>query len=876
MNNGSNIRVVGPDKAPEPHPAAAGPVSEDPIELVDVYVEEWEDEIVQPRSTAWILPVLATFAIAGWTAFYGWAHQAEILSGGTSTQWAAQWSERIIAWSIPVLLIVSLWMLAQRNSTREAMRYGEVARSLSGESVALEQRLAVINRELSIARDFLGFQSRELESLGRAAGERLSTHADHLQSLIQDNGAQVDAIATVSTTALENMVRLRDDLPVIANSARDVANNIGNAGRTANNHIEELIAGFVRLNDFGQATQREVASLQVSINASLAEFEAQTTQMDAIARSRFDALRSTNDQFRTELDTSEVEALSALRRRLDALSGELTGTRMELEEQEQAALVSLRARLMSLRDESKVIGQSVRDSEDRAIITWTGQIKDTQARLTEAVERISALDEAAIAASRSKLQELVDEAERVDTIMADRSAALHEQIELRRNQMTADEQEAIEGLSARLTGLDEAISARRATQMEQSDRLYDHGEAIAERLSEFERNLQNIIAQGADTELALGSGAEALAQKLGENRQRIDETTTAIAGLTEDTVRLLELVQASANHSRDILPAAITEASGRITATEEQVKQIGILLGEASQKGAELSEYVLGAKNNGQEALDRMESFSAQITAANNAHLGEIERLEKSLGELGAQSSKLSDTARTELHDAIAILKQSAREVIGEIESGTALNFKEIADRIGEESALAIDTALRSQTDNAVAELEAAVAKASHAGRTAATNLRNQLEKVNELAGNLETRVNRARERAEEQINHDFSRRVALITESLNSNSIDISKALSNEVTDTAWASYLRGDRGIFTRRAVQLLDHTEAREIAEIYGADSEFAENVSRYIHDFEAMLRAMLSTRDGHALGVTLLSSDMGKLYVALAQAIERLRT
>jgi len=34
-------------------------------------------------------------------------------------------------------------------------------------------------------------------------------------------------------------------------------------------------------------------------------------------------------------------------------------------------------------------------------------------------------------------------------------------------------------------------------------------------------------------------------------------------------------------------------------------------------------------------------------------------------------------------------------------------------------------------------------------------------------------------------------------------------------------------------------------------------------------------MLSTRDGNALSVTLLSSDMGKLYVALAQSIERLR-
>jgi len=39
---------------------------------------------------------------------------------------------------------------------------------------------------------------------------------------------------------------------------------------------------------------------------------------------------------------------------------------------------------------------------------------------------------------------------------------------------------------------------------------------------------------------------------------------------------------------------------------------------------------------------------------------------------------------------------------------------------------------------------------------------------------------------------------------------------------------------------------------------------------------MLRAILAQRDGSPLGVTLLSSDMGKLYVALAQAIERLRS
>ena len=92
---------------------------------------------------------------------------------------------------------------------------------------------------------------------------------------------------------------------------------------------------------------------------------------------------------------------------------------------------------------------------------------------------------------------------------------------------------------------------------------------------------------------------------------------------------------------------------------------------------------------------------------------------------------------------------------------------------------------------------------------------------------------------------------------------------------DAAWAAYLKGDRGVFTRRAVKLLESGEARAILRHYEEEPDFRDQVNRYIHDFEAMLRRILADRDGSALSITLLSSDMGKLYVALAQAIERLR-
>ena len=46
-------------------------------------------------------------------------------------------------------------------------------------------------------------------------------------------------------------------------------------------------------------------------------------------------------------------------------------------------------------------------------------------------------------------------------------------------------------------------------------------------------------------------------------------------------------------------------------------------------------------------------------------------------------------------------------------------------------------------------------------------------------------------------------------------------------------------------------------------------------RYVADFESMLRRVLAERDGGMIAVTLMSSDMGKLYAALAQAIDKRR-
>jgi len=126
-----------------------------------------------------------------------------------------------------------------------------------------------------------------------------------------------------------------------------------------------------------------------------------------------------------------------------------------------------------------------------------------------------------------------------------------------------------------------------------------------------------------------------------------------------------------------------------------------------------------------------------------------------------------------------------------------------------------------------------------------------------------------------EKDSETFARRVALLIDSMHSASIDVGKILADEIDEKAWDSYLKGNRGVFTRRAVRLLDGSEAKAIRAYYENDGEFQQSVNRYVHDFEAMLRRVVAERDGGIMAVTLMSSDTGKLYAALAQAIERRR-
>ncbi|MBT0669736.1 ATPase [Novosphingobium profundi] len=857
---------------------------------------EWDPD----ASRAWLVPMLAGITALGWSGLFV-ASQWPALKAGIAF---SDVPALVTQWCVPLLLVGLVWLLALRHSAREGKRFGDVARTLSHESANLEQRLVSVNRELSLAREFVAAQARDLESLGRLATERLSTNAQRLQELVLENNGRVETIASVSSTALDNMERLRGQLPVIASSAKDVTSNIANAGRMAHGQLEEMISGFHRLNEFGQANERQIASVRTSVDAALAQFAGQCEDLEVLARKRFAALAEQGEQFRTELERHEVQALASIRTRANALQGEINQTREQLDENEASSLTSLRARLSALREECGVVARSIAEAQQIAgnevranFAALRDEQQGAQAELSAAhdnamaqlgqrasalrsdigstEERISASQDAALRLLGERLSAISAQAEDVDARLRERDAQFASTAQERQTRQVEQERHALARIEHMLGELDAAIAERLERHRHQADGLSERARAVTAELEHFDARLRSIATQSGDTENRLATSLRALSDNLASSRASLASADTDVAKLTEDSLRLLDLLRAGSHLAHGELPEAISVSEDRLIRLDAGINEVRAKLEDAAVNGYALSGSLETSSASLAGLNDQLTSTQHAITQRGEEHAEHFARLRATLQDIESALLQNSDRAQGELSTAVQTLRSSLDEAICAIETDAPARVDAVSQSLGDTSGKAIDKAMRTTVAEISGQLEQAVAHASGVSREATVQLREQMEKVTELVANLETRLDEARERASEQVNNDFARRAALITESLNSNAIDIAAALSSEVSDTAWASYLRGDRGIFTRRAVNLIDASDAKAIHQTFERDDAFREHVSRYIHDFESLLRQVLSTRDGNAMGVTLLSSDMGKLYVALAQGIERLR-
>lgn len=714
-------------------------------------------EVEQPRHSvfAFVVPTILLLAFAGWTAFFGLTYWPEAQAGLDNNRIV----ELIVRWAVPALLIAVSWLLVMRNSSREATRFGNVAASLRKESNLLSQRMRTVNEEISLAREFLSQNARDLESLGRQSSQKLVESAHILTAALADSDQKAKTLEAVSQSANTNLEQLRKHLPVVTSAAKDVTNQIGSAGNNAQVQIKALIATLERVRDAGKSVRDYVDDVEVRADDMAVKLE---------------------------------QSLSSSAKLLDVRSAEALDRSAEM------------ATLM--------------DSATQAIASGIAQASgDIDAILTNSQEHV----QSSLADLRKALGDVGSQTEQEE---------------------------------ARIRAMIATISA--------------HIESSAQQISEVDRVATDQTSKLAFAVSALGESTRSVGSALTDNQLVTQQ-------LIEQSHRLLESLGTANHEIRDKIPAAMDVLSVQLSDGVAQIK--------SALSNAESLEELSGSmleKLNGLEQIiatqrDSVDALMKQSDAHFAARHDQVDALGASLRQTQTLLQEMSDEANGQLVTALLRVRESTRAAAESSRKILDDELAHISEQLTEQNRTALANALDAQVASMNAAVQEAIERNVELSEAATGLVVKQLAELGEMTTTLEGRIADSKNSFESVQDDSFARRMVLLTESLNSTAIDVAKILSNDITDTAWASYLKGDRGVFTRRAVRLLDSKEAKIIANHYGNDSEFREHVNRYVHDFEGIMRLLLSTRDGNAIGVTLLSSDIGKLYVALAQAIERLR-
>ena len=426
------------------------------------------------------------------------------------------------------------------------------------------------------------------------------------------------------------------------------------------------------------------------------------------------------------------------------------------------------------------------------------------------------------------------------------------------------------------------------------DHLVLQIQSLEAKLSAQDTSAAKLVTRLNDDLAYLEKRFSALSDTGAEKTRQLGETIAALRDQAEDMRALLAsgVLSADAVIGRaDTLKTAIDACIRELDQTlplalarlEEQATHSHAAAAAAAPEVARLEISARGAAKalaESHDELARQRSSQEDLATGTERRMAAIQRqtadLEAALTRISDQAHQISDTAGPKLIEALLRVRDTAHQAAERAKETLATIIPTTVDALGEASGAALRQALGNRVEARMEEISSASGRAVDAVDAATERLMRQLLTISDTTAAIEARLAAARAEAEERERNNFSHRVALLIDSLNSTAIDVTKILSKEVSDSAWAAYLKGDRGIFTRRAVKLLDAGEAREIRRHYQNDVAFSDQVNRYIHDFEAMIRRVLAEPEGTPLGVTLLSSDMGKLYVALAQAIERLRS
>ncbi len=554
----------------------------------------------------------------------------------------------------------------------------------------------------------------------------------------------------------------------------------------------------------------------------------------------------------------------------------------------EAAIVGAQDKL---NEAGATLDQHARHAEevsDKIHASAMDQTKHTSEAVWERAEEINAL----LTSSMDRAASLLDEAGQKVADHGNKAEV----------QAATSSERVLQHMRQLQVGVEDQMKMLEAAAAGSKETLDSSVEAIAEEA-------RKLAQQATDTSEEITNTGHNMDERMVFLSQTLQEMRAKIAHLESDLTTQQNSFEAASRGASDTIIAAsdrfrqetsaIQDASERagksISDNAEHLKRDMESLNATSETASDhLAKSGNRLRKESEGLQSQLNTSSDALATAAEAFAGERSRIQGETGEVVAELSKattsighqvedlrnVSTEAHQTLQKATDQLTETTNEtratIDGTVNAASAHLHKTLVDMAGEagDQVRHMEEDLRSTLGRLTAEYVQAGEQAGKEGATLAVRIGTEADRLTAQASRFLDKTVEIEKRIATSTRDDFARTSQLLLESLQSLSIDISKMLQHDIPDSAWQAYLDGDRSIFARRTLKIGTRAARKSIAEKFSTDGEFRENVGRFTRDFEGLMeRAMLGDK-GSALSVTLVSSDMGKLYILLAQSLKKI--
>lgn len=425
-------------------------------------------------------------------------------------------------------------------------------------------------------------------------------------------------------------------------------------------------------------------------------------------------------------------------------------------------------------------------------------------------------------------------------------------------------QQRLDTIAARADGIDHRLKTQQASMEALTASAERALKVLDARLEHSARLSSTQLDALAGRVSATSSAIDALAEPLRGATAQAEKLDGSVAHLRETALQTVDVLEAT-------LPQQAVRAGKAAETMRLELDALIAAVDAAADRATALAQPVQASREALVGAAQEFASQREAMETAGHALVVELNQARTLIAEVEETTAATSLAAATRLVDAMTRVREVAAQAAGTMRETLAGVIEEARDALGNAAADATRRSFIEPVDAKIRETSQAVDAAGEVARAVAERTAASLAALAGTTRALDARI-AERDREVGWANQEaLASAASLLNDRLASAAIDLSAALGRPMDEADWAAWRQGKRGIFGRRAMELVGRHERERLQQLVRDDATFAAAAHRYIADYDALLGRLGADPRNEPLAALMRDTPHGRLAAVLSETL-----